>query len=165
MVTAAIRALECLVKVLDWGRSRSWCIFTDSDSTALVISRSQVPWKGRYLGNSHVNLRFRQFEFPSCLLWFDCRIISTLVGVGIYWHCPHATIARWSFKRYHHHYRRRRLASTIHFIMHLRLPSGIWCSHRSAPGDWTFPGIWCRSVGRVVPGASTDRGASIFRAK
>jgi endonuclease/exonuclease/phosphatase family metal-dependent hydrolase len=35
MVTVAIRALELeyLVNILDWGRSRSRYIFTDSDST------------------------------------------------------------------------------------------------------------------------------------
>jgi hypothetical protein len=35
MVTVAIRALELeyLVKILDWGQSRSQYIFTDSDST------------------------------------------------------------------------------------------------------------------------------------
>jgi hypothetical protein len=34
MVTVAIRALrlEYLVKILDWGQSQSWYIFTDSDS-------------------------------------------------------------------------------------------------------------------------------------
>jgi hypothetical protein len=38
MVTVAIRALELdyLVKILDWGRSRSRYIFTHSDSTALL---------------------------------------------------------------------------------------------------------------------------------
>jgi hypothetical protein len=44
MVIVAIRALglEYLVKILDWGRSRSRHIFTDSDSAALVLSISVV---------------------------------------------------------------------------------------------------------------------------
>jgi hypothetical protein len=41
MVTVAIRALdlECLVKILDWGRSRSLYIFTDSEAESVHFYR------------------------------------------------------------------------------------------------------------------------------
>jgi hypothetical protein len=51
MVTVAIRALELeyLDKILDSGRSRSRYIFTDSDSTALAVSRRPFSSEARVL--------------------------------------------------------------------------------------------------------------------
>jgi hypothetical protein len=46
MVIVAIRALELeyLVRILDWGRSqgRYICTDSDSDSTALLVTRSKI---------------------------------------------------------------------------------------------------------------------------
>jgi hypothetical protein len=45
MVTVAIRALDLdyLDKILDWGRSRSRYIFTDSDSTTPIATPTPHP--------------------------------------------------------------------------------------------------------------------------
>jgi hypothetical protein len=54
IVIVAIRAveLEYACKILYWGRSQSWYIFTDSDSTALIVTRQ---WVGRLKNRSLIH--------------------------------------------------------------------------------------------------------------